>query len=278
LAGPAESAYRLYFRNGTTIDVESYVERGDSISYQRFGGTITVPKTTLARIEDLNPPKSSTPKPSASPDISFIVPPIPKTDVSAPAKIQNPSEKPASFPYEVLDRKVNRFLSAIRITLRVQCLRDPTESDLRGIGEDLIRQETSRQDINALEIFYFKPDTETLGTYTAGKAMWAPNGSWAQAADTRPGDYSKHTHVVTFGSAMAGVKYRTASEVPEATRRKVFYDLIASEDELERRHLEGPDAMKAAHDAVGRKYGLDRDTISKIWGEGLARDWPMPPR
>lgn len=45
--------YRLYFRHGGTVDVDSYEDTGNAIAYPRFGGVITVPKTDLARIEDL---------------------------------------------------------------------------------------------------------------------------------------------------------------------------------------------------------------------------------
>jgi len=49
----AEPAYRLHFRNGSTVKVDSYQDNGDSISYSRFGGIIVVPKAELAVIENL---------------------------------------------------------------------------------------------------------------------------------------------------------------------------------------------------------------------------------
>lgn len=49
----AEPAYRLHFRNGSTVKVDSYQDIGDSISYSRFGGIIVVPKAELAVIENL---------------------------------------------------------------------------------------------------------------------------------------------------------------------------------------------------------------------------------
>ena len=49
----ADAAYRLHLRNGGMIEVPSYQETGGSISYPRFGGTVSVPKTEVLRIESV---------------------------------------------------------------------------------------------------------------------------------------------------------------------------------------------------------------------------------
>jgi hypothetical protein len=56
----SDAAYRLHFPNGTTIKVESYEDLGESIRYERFGGAVTVPKTSISTIEDLGAPKPPT--------------------------------------------------------------------------------------------------------------------------------------------------------------------------------------------------------------------------
>ena len=266
---PAESAYRLRFRNGTTIEVESYQDQGDTISYSRHGGVITIAKTQMLAIENLTP--SAAPSP---PNISFTVPPISSSPSAA-----DPSPSPPSGPltYSIVEKKDNKVLTGVRLVIRVQVSREATESELLNIGEQIIRQEKGRRPINAIELFYYLPDTETSGSYTAGKAVWAPNGDWGAAYSTPPGDYSKHKHVVTAGNALAGTwKYRTAAEVPEATRRRIFYDLIAAEDKLTKKNRFSRDTQRAAHEEVAGSYGLDYDTVSKIWGEGLVKGWRMP--
>ena len=46
----AEATYRLTFQNGTSVDVQSFEDLGDAIRYQRYGGTVVVPKAHLTTI------------------------------------------------------------------------------------------------------------------------------------------------------------------------------------------------------------------------------------
>ena len=75
----ANAAYRLHFRNGGTAEVPSYQDTGDAISYPRFGGTISVPKTDLLQIEDLTPapPAAAPPPPTSEPSRQTAQPPPP---------------------------------------------------------------------------------------------------------------------------------------------------------------------------------------------------------
>lgn len=76
--------------------------------------------------------------------------------------------------------------------------------------------------------------------------------------------------------ATPGWKYRVASEIPEETRQRIYYDLISAEDKLSRDNRFNADTQRSSEEAVAKSYGLDYDTISKIWGEGLAKGWPVP--
>lgn len=60
----AHAAYRLSFKNGTSVEVSSYEDLGDSIRYPRFGGVIAVPKADVSAIEETTHlPGPATPAP-----------------------------------------------------------------------------------------------------------------------------------------------------------------------------------------------------------------------
>jgi hypothetical protein len=94
--------------------------------------------------------------------------------------------------YEIAGREDVSFATAVRIVYRVTVSRPITEQDLRRIAEEIIDDETSRQDVNAIGFFFYLPGTDTEDFYTAGSADWAPNGDWASADTVETGDYSKH--------------------------------------------------------------------------------------
>jgi len=50
-AATAQADWKLYFRNGNTLEVPSYKEQGGMVSYPRFGGTVSVPRAEILRIE-----------------------------------------------------------------------------------------------------------------------------------------------------------------------------------------------------------------------------------
>ena len=85
-----EAAYRLVFQNGSTIEVPSYEDLGEAIRYQRHGGSVVVPKASLAAVTEVPdpalPPSVLTPRPAP---------------VTPPAGVQSQgqgSRPPATFP------------------------------------------------------------------------------------------------------------------------------------------------------------------------------------
>ena len=87
----AEAAYRLTFRNGTSVEVISYEDLGESISYQRFGGTVTVPREQVTAIQELPPAPSAPTPPAPHPQ-----PPSGVPSPSGPAVNPPPSSPPAA--------------------------------------------------------------------------------------------------------------------------------------------------------------------------------------
>ena len=88
----AEAAYRLTFQNGTSVEVQSYEDLGDTIRYQRYGGTVVVPKANVSAIEEavhLPPPTPLAPAPrapaAAPPNVTQGIQETSRPPVNSPA-------------------------------------------------------------------------------------------------------------------------------------------------------------------------------------------------
>ena len=106
----AEAAYRLSFKNGTSVEVPSYEDVGDSIRYPRLGGVVAVPKANVSAIEEaihLPAPATPAPVPAAptSPAPHVTVPtqktPQPTAVPQPQGSKQKPAEQFASDPARV---------------------------------------------------------------------------------------------------------------------------------------------------------------------------------
>jgi len=175
--------------------------------------------------------------------------------------------------YETLQREDVSFGSVVRVVYRVGVSGPLSEGDLRRIAEEIIDEEKGRNKVNAVGFFFYLPGTDPMGTYTAGKADWAPDGDWSKADTVTTGDYSKHKLVVETKGALSPTSSPTqgaASEgIAEATRKQVFYDLVAEQDR--------GTGDEEAYDVVAKKYGVDVKTVRQVAVEGATKGWPMPP-
>ena len=196
--------------------------------------------------------------------------PTSTTDTGAVAKATEAASQSTTTErvpnYRIAKVEDVSFATAVRLSYRVVVDHMLTESQLRLVCQDLIAKQTVP--VNALSFLFYLPDTDTNGVYTAGKADWAPNGVWADADKVQTGDYSHHKLVVSVGSALGPTAEPASSTIPEAIRRKIFYDLVSAQDS-------GMD-VEQSEAFVAQKYGIGADVVSLIGGEGMSRGWPMP--
>ena len=124
--------------------------------------------------------------------------PAPATQTVAPtAPPQTPATTPvptaAPITYIITLRDDVSIGVCVRIVFRVRVSRPfSNEDELRRIAQEIIDDEISTNDVNAIGFFFYLPDTDTNDIYTAGKADWAPDGVWSKACDVDTGDYSSH--------------------------------------------------------------------------------------
>ncbi len=201
----AEAAFRLHFRDGTSIDVPSYTDNGDSITYLRFGGEITIPKSSLSRIEDLNPP----------------TPPPASTSSKGSSQGWQPDMKTASAPmpdFSIIERRDLSDRRSVRLEYRIQMGKVySSENDLRAVCQHLIAKETKARAIHTIECLFYEPGSDSRGPYTAGRGYWSPGGRWGMTKEIRPGDYSQHALVMTYGSAAQAAPSTPVHSMPDAS-------------------------------------------------------------
>ncbi len=94
----ADAAYRLVFQNGTSVEVRSYEDLGDSLRYPRFNGTVTVPKANLSSIQEV-PAAPPNPSPATTPQLPPIPAPLSQTRQSPSVEASPPAAvRPAPAP------------------------------------------------------------------------------------------------------------------------------------------------------------------------------------
>ncbi|MCH7579113.1 MAG: hypothetical protein IIB22_02595 [Chloroflexi bacterium] len=113
-----------------------------------------------------------------------------------------PTDDSAVLTYDVVEREDVSVGEIVRLVFRVQLSSEATEAELEEIANQLITGETQEQDVNALGFFFYLPDSDTSGPYTAGTGDWAPNGNWEDADTVVAGDYTTHELTIEAGSIL----------------------------------------------------------------------------
>lgn len=209
-------------------------------------------------------------------------PSLPVSDVRTeyPASDQQDSETSAvvkertPLSYGVVQIQDVSYSRVVRLVYRIRVSRTATADELRQICNQVIEVAKRSRPHNAIAFFFYLPGTDVQGFCTAGRADWAPHGNWEQAKLAATGDYSRHRLAVNVGSAVdgSGWRYTVAKGIPEATRRRIFWDLTALQDT----RPDDPDFSYQAYDIIAARYRVSKDSVYEIVGEGALKGWPMP--
>ncbi len=116
--------------------------------------------------------------------------------VLAAASLAAPEGNADHLTYAVLGASEETVLSGVRVIVRVRLSREAGESELRRIGEELIRRESARRRLNALAVVFYLAGAVGADACTLGAALWAPDGNWDATRTVRLGDYTRHRLVV----------------------------------------------------------------------------------
>ncbi len=118
VGGVAEADFLIFLRNGNDIKVSEYKEVGNQIVYKRYGGKITVPKTGVKAIKNLETGEKrvfdrfgKVQEPKVAPRSTR--PPAQE----APAEPQSSAQAPQQAPGQTNNREdiINRNVSSVRV-------------------------------------------------------------------------------------------------------------------------------------------------------------------
>lgn len=169
--------------------------------------------------------------------------------------------------YQIVKKEDVSYAGVVRLQFRIVVDYLLTEDQLRQICEHIIQTEEMVA-YNAISFMFYLPDTDIQSAYTAGMAIWAPDGKWENASQVSTGDYSKHKLVVGVGNAMGNTPTSSNTDLSEETRRQIFFDLVAMQD--------SGVGDEEAFEIVSEKYGVTIDVVREIAIEGVLQGWPMP--
>lgn len=157
----------------------------------------------------------------------------------------------------------------VRINYRIRVEKQITDDEIRAICQKIISQGKNKRPYNAIAFFFYLPDSDIKGAYTAGKAEWAPLGKWANAKEVEAGDYSQHQLIVKSGNPLGKVPASTIVDIPIEKKKKIYYELVTLQDK-------GMSAEKS-QEIISKKYNITIEQLNKISIEAAINGWPMPP-
>lgn len=182
-----------------------------------------------------------------------------------PSRSTTSKKKPATpVPeHQIVSTKDVSYSTVVRKSYRVRVPREMTKDELTAISQHIVRQATAKRRINAIMIFFFLPDSDTTGYFTAGKATWAPAGDWAKASGSLPPKL-----IVEAGGLMGTISKEDVVNLPIGKKKDIFMQIGRFQDR-------GMDP-KPSYAAAAKQFGITTKEARKIALEGAARGWPMP--
>jgi hypothetical protein len=177
----------------------------------------------------------------------------------------NQNQDPAdSLPqYSVVKVSDHSYPGAVRKALRVRVAREVTHEELTAISTRIIQQVISQQNINAIKIFFFLPESDTDGMFTAGKATWAPGGDWSKAELLAPPNL-----FVEAGNPVGSIPDQDRVNLPLALKKQIFLQIVRYQDK-------GFNSSQS-HAAAAKDYEVSQEDAKKISIEGMIYGWPLP--
>ena len=169
--------------------------------------------------------------------------------------------------YRVIEKEDLSYAGVTRLQFRVRVQEPLSERQLAKICEQVICLQKRRKPLNAISFFFYLPNTNIDGVYTAGKADWAPDGDWAKAGDGKPGDYSRHRLLVE-AKLLVEDEPGEGDTIPEMRRRMIFFDLVKAQDDGV--------GDEEAYSVVAGEYDIEESAVWKIAIEGAKKGWSVP--
>jgi hypothetical protein len=107
--------------------------------------------------------------------------------------------RPAQVPaYQVVTTRDLSMGTVRRFEARVSVPEHYSRADVERVAQAFVADMTSSQEVNAISILLYGPQTSTSGAYDVAMVEWAPYGRWADAGSVRAGEYSTFRYFVSY--------------------------------------------------------------------------------
>lgn len=168
------------------------------------------------------------------------------------------------------------FRDIVRKTYRVRVTHTLSKEELSALSYRIVDQATQRNPyIKAIMIFFYLPNTDINGGYTAGRAIWAPGGDWGNADSyllSPKFTLTTATPVTTTGSIIRRGGFwmpkKDIVRLPLKEKMRIFYQITRYQDLGIGDRKAYVVAAKKFHITVKQAYNIV---------EGSLKSWPMPP-
>jgi hypothetical protein len=149
---------------------------------------------------------------------------------------------------------------AKRRILRIQLASNMTKAELKAVAEEMVEKSYG---IDALMMYFYKPATDVKGPFTAGMALWSPNGKWDDAVKKAAKKF-----VFVYGAAEDRFDAKKVADIPVEEKRAAYTALVRAIE------IDDKDAAQARA-AMALKLGFTILQLRNIHDEGLYKGWPM---
>jgi len=156
------------------------------------------------------------------------------------------------------------YRGADRMAVRIRVADPLSRAEIEALCMDLLKRAVlQRQD--AVAFFFYLPDTNPRGLFTAGKAEWAPFGDWSRASRGR--NKKDHALSINVGHAFGQPLDPSWIEgsIPNSKRRHIYHDILVAED--------AGVAAAAAQRAAAARHGVTQKQVKNICLEGTWKGW-----
>jgi len=171
-----------------------------------------------------------------------------------PVTSREPAPKPslALPPYTVVSVQDLSYGGGARKSYRISVQRTVTKDELTGIANAIVVEATGKDQLDEIIMYFYLPDSDINGAYTAGHAIWAPGGDRDGAAGSAP-----HQLVVEAGSALGTVDEKNVVDLPVGKKKEIFREIVSAEDRAY------ADAKRAHPVDLGKQLALKNKFVGK---------------
>ena len=119
---------------------------------------------------------------------------------SSPTQTTEASRLPE---YRLIRTEDTSYGRVIRQAVRIRVPKHYTKGEVERIARAVTSDITSRQDVNAVMMYFHGPDATTSGIPDVARVEWAPYGNWGSADRVQAGDYPSFQYTVHYNPPVA---------------------------------------------------------------------------